>query len=55
MSVKRSIGYTPFFLVYRAEGVIPFDLDFDAPRVPFYNKQQVEEHHQVNVEMLKEV
>ena len=37
-SVNRSTGYTPFFLVYGAKAVIPFDLDFDAPLIRFYNE-----------------
>ena len=42
-SVNRSMGYTPFFLVYGAEAVIPSDLDFDMPCVHFYDEQQAEE------------
>jgi len=34
-----SIGYTPFFLIYGAEAIIPSNLDFDAPCVHFYDKQ----------------
>ena len=40
MSVNRMTGYTPFFLVYRAEAVIPSDLDFDALCVHFYDEQR---------------
>ena len=39
MSVNRSMGYTPFFLVYGAEAVIPFDLDYDALLVRFYDEK----------------
>jgi hypothetical protein len=53
-SINRSTGYTPFFLVYGAEAVIPFDLDFDALRVHFYDEQRAEEQCQVDVDMLKE-
>jgi hypothetical protein len=28
-----SVGFTPFFLVYGAEVVLPTDIEFDAPRV----------------------
>ena len=41
--MNRSTGYTPFFLVYGAEAVIPSDLNFDAPRVHFYDEQLAEE------------
>jgi hypothetical protein len=30
---NRSIGFTPFFLVYGAEAVLPTDIEFDEPRV----------------------
>jgi transposase InsO family protein len=30
---NRSVGFTPFFLVYGAEAVLPTDIEFDAPRV----------------------
>ena len=53
--MNHSTGYTPFFLVYRAEAVIPSDLDFDAPRVHFYDEQLAEEQHQADVDMLEEV
>ena len=38
-SVNHSMGYTPLFLIYGAKAVIPSDLDFDAPRFHFYDKQ----------------
>jgi hypothetical protein len=28
-----SVGFTPFFLVYGAEAVLPTDIEFNAPRV----------------------
>ena len=49
------MGYTPFFLIYGAEAVMPSDLDFDALHVHFYDKQQAEELHQANVDMLEVV
>jgi hypothetical protein len=30
---NRSVGFTPFFLVYGAEAVLPTDIEFDAPRI----------------------
>ena len=30
---NRSTQYTPFFMVYGAEAVLPCDIKFDAPRV----------------------
>ena len=53
--MNHSMGYTPFFVVYASEVVIPSDLDFDAPCVHFYDKQRAEEQHQTNVDMHEEV
>ena len=36
---SRTIGYTPFFMVYGSEAVLSTDLDYEAPRVRAYNKQ----------------
>ena len=40
---NRSTGYTPFFMVYGAEAVLPSDIHHDSPRVAAYveanNKQ----------------
>ena len=33
---KRSRGFTPFFMVYRAEVVLPSDIRHDSPRVAAY-------------------
>ena len=32
-------GYTPFFMVYVSEAILPTDLDYGAPRVRAYNEQ----------------
>ena len=47
--------YTPFFLIYREEAVLPSDLDFDAPCVHFYDEQWAKEQCQANIDMLEEV
>ena len=30
---SRAIGYTPFFMVYGSEAVLPTDLDYGVPRI----------------------
>ena len=35
---NRSTGYTPSFLVYGAEAVLPADIQFDSPRAIVYNR-----------------
>ena len=36
MTPNRSSGFTPFFMVYGAEAVLPSDLLHDSPRVGNY-------------------
>ena len=42
MSSSRATGYTPFFMVYGSEAILPTDLDYGAPRVKAYNEQENE-------------
>ena len=36
---SRATGYTPFFMVYGSEAILPTDLDYGAPRVRAYDEQ----------------
>jgi hypothetical protein len=36
---SRATGFTPFFLVYGSEVVLPTDLEYGSPRLKAYNKQ----------------
>src|SRR4051812_43060178 len=38
-----STQYTPFFMEYRAEAVLPHDLKFGAPQITGYEEEEVEE------------
>jgi hypothetical protein len=51
---NRSFGFTPFFLVYGAEAVLPTDIDFDAPRVVQYMQEQAKEACEDGVNLLEE-
>jgi hypothetical protein len=51
---NRSVGVTPFFLVYGAEAVLPTDIEFDAPRVVQYTKKQAKEAREDGVALLEE-
>jgi hypothetical protein len=51
---NRSIGFTPFFLDYGAEAVLPTDIEFDAPRVVQYIKGQAKEAHDDSFDLLEE-
>jgi hypothetical protein len=52
---NHSIGFTPFFLVYGAEIVLPTDIEFDAPRVVQYTQEQAKEAREDGVDLLEEV
>jgi hypothetical protein len=51
---NRSVGFTPFFLVYGAEDVLPTDIEFDAPRVVQYMQEQAKEAREDGVDLLEE-
>jgi transposase InsO family protein len=51
---KKSIGYTPFFMVYGVEAVLPTDLDYGSPCVRAYIEDQSEEARQDAVDRLEE-
>ena len=36
---SRPTGFTPFFLVYGAEAILPTDLEYGSPRLQAYNEQ----------------
>jgi hypothetical protein len=36
---SRATRFTPFFLVYGSEAVLPTDLEYGSPRLKAYNKQ----------------
>ena len=35
---SRATGYTPFFMVYGSETVLPTNLDYGAPRIKAYDE-----------------
>ncbi|KAK1629483.1 hypothetical protein QYE76_003798 [Lolium multiflorum] len=51
---NRSTGYTPFFMVYGAEAVIPTDILHDSPRVQLYTEEEVKEARENDVDLLEE-
>ena len=42
MTPSRATGYTPFFMVYGFESILPTDLDYGASRVKAYDEQGAE-------------
>jgi len=51
---NRSTGYTPFFLVYGAEAVLPSDIEHDSPRVSMYTEIEVKESRENDMDLLEE-
>jgi hypothetical protein len=51
---NRSISYTPFFLVYGVEAVLPTDIELDAPRVVQFTQEQAKEACEDGIDLLKE-
>ena len=51
---NRSTGFTPFFLVYGAEAILPTNIQFDAPRKQLYTEQEAKEAREDNVDLLEE-
>jgi hypothetical protein len=49
-----SIGFTPFFLVFGAEAVLPTDIEFDVPGVVQYTQEQAKEAREDGVNLLEE-
>ena len=54
MTPNRSTRFTPFFLAYRAEAVLPSDLDHGAPRVKAFECDRAAEAQQDAVDLLEE-
>src|SRR3954470_22285746 len=51
---NRSTGFTPFFLVYASEAVIPSDIDFDAPRCTMYTEEESKAAREDSVDLKEE-
>ena len=51
---NRSTGYTPFFMVYGAEAVLPSDIHHDSPRVATYVEADNEQARQNGLDLLDE-
>jgi hypothetical protein len=51
---NRSVVFTPFFLVYGAEEVLPTDIEFDTPRVVQFMQEQAKEACEDGIDLLEE-
>ena len=53
-TLNRTTGYTPFFMVYGAEAVLPCDIIHDSQRVRMYEEKEAELDRQDNLDALEE-
>ena len=51
---NRTTGFTPFFMVYGAEAVLPCDIIHDSPRVRMYEEREAELDRQDSLDALEE-
>ena len=54
MTPSWATSYTPFFMVYGLEAILPTDLDYGAQRVRAYDEQGAEASHQNTMDQLDE-
>jgi hypothetical protein len=52
--VSSTTGFSPFFLVYGSEVVLPNDVAFGAPRIEFYEEGEAEQTHRIDLDSLEE-
>ena len=53
-TANKSTGYTPFFMVYGAEAVLPSDIRHDSPCVAAYVEADNEKACQDSLDLLDE-
>jgi hypothetical protein len=52
--VSSTTGFSPFFLVYGLEVVLPTDVAFGAPRIQFYEEGEAEQTRRIDLDTVKE-
>jgi hypothetical protein len=52
--VLSTTGFSPFFLVYGSEAVLPTNVAFGAPRIQFYEEAEAEQTCRVNLDSLED-
>jgi hypothetical protein len=53
--VSRAIGYSPFFLVYRSEAVLPTDVIWTSPRIEQYDEGEAKDTRRLELDSIEEV
>jgi hypothetical protein len=52
--VSSATGFSPFFLVYGSEVVLPTGVTFGAPRIQFYDEGEAEQTRRIDLDSLEE-
>jgi len=51
---SRATGYSPFFMVYGFEAVLPSDIAFGAPRIQNYDENEAESTRRTDIDSAEE-
>jgi hypothetical protein len=51
---SRATGFTPFFLVYGAEAILPTDLEYGSPRTRTYADQSNQDNREDSLDQQEE-
>jgi len=51
---SQATRFTPFFLVYEVEPILPTDLEYGSPRLQAYNEQSNRTTHEDALDQLEE-
>jgi hypothetical protein len=53
-TTNRTMGETPFFLVYGTEAVLSPEVRLNSPRVAMFSEEEQANHHYTDLKLLKE-